>query len=179
MIHDNKLLSSFNSGHWKKGYNPDLIFASESISQLCTEKMGDPIPNTQHRPIICQIEAMVRPNIVPFQRRYNFMKSQWNLFSEDLDSSIDNLEPLPELYESFVEKVKRIFRKHIPRGCRTHHIPGISSEIMDNYNSYINMFKNNPFEEQTRNKGEELTNAIAPEKKKQMARTFRENGHET
>lgn len=69
--------------------------------------MGDPIPNTQHRPIICQIEVAVRPNIVPFQRRYNFMKAKWNLFSEDLDSSIENLEPLPEHYESFVEKVKK------------------------------------------------------------------------
>jgi hypothetical protein len=60
LIHDNKLLPSFNSGCWKKGYNPDLIFVSDSISQLCTKKMGDPIPNTQHRPIICQLEAMIR-----------------------------------------------------------------------------------------------------------------------
>jgi len=36
---------------------------------------------------------------------------------------------------------------------------------MDNYNTYINLFENNPFEEQTRNKGEELTNAIAQEKR--------------
>jgi len=82
------------------------------------------------------------------------MKAQWDLFSEALDSSIDNLEPLPEHYESFVEKVKRMSRKHIPRECRTHHIPGLSSEIMDNYNSYIDMFENNLFEDQTRNKGE-------------------------
>lgn len=165
LIHNNKLPPSFNSDRWKKGYNPDLIFVSDSISQLCTKKMGDPIPNTQHRPIICQIEAAVRPNIVPFQRRYNFMKAKWNLFLEDLDSSIENLEPLLEHYEPFVEKVKYISRKHIPRGCRTHHIPGLSSEIMDNYNTYINLFENNPFEEQTRNKGEELTNAIAQEKR--------------
>ncbi|KAL4100859.1 hypothetical protein QTP88_020888 [Uroleucon formosanum] len=141
LIHDSKLLPSFNSGRWKKGYNPDFIFVSDSISQLCTKKMGDPIPNTQHRPIICQIEAAVRPNIVPFQRRYNFMKAKWNLFSEDLDTSIENLEPLPEHYESFIEKVKYISRKHIPRGCRTHHIPGLSSEIIDNYNTYINLVK--------------------------------------
>lgn len=79
MIHDNRLPSSFNNGHWKKGYNPHRIFGSESISQLCTKNMGDPIPSTQHWPIIWQIEAEVRPNIVPFQKIYDFMKAQWNL----------------------------------------------------------------------------------------------------
>jgi len=43
------------------------------------------------------------------------MKAKWNLFSEDLDSSIENLEPLPEHYESFVEKVKYIPETHTKR----------------------------------------------------------------
>jgi len=143
LIHDNKLLPFFNSGRWKKGYNSDLIFVSESFSQLCTNKLRNSIPNTQHRPIIYQIEDVVRPNTAPFQRRYIFMKAQWSLFSEALDSSIENLEPLPEHYESFVEKVKHMSWKHIPRRCRSHHMLGLSSEIIDNYNSYIDMFENN------------------------------------
>lgn len=85
-------------------------------------------------------------------------------FSEDLYSSIDNLEPLPEFYESFVEKVKCISHKHILGGYRTH-IPGLSSEIMNNYYSYINMLENNFFEKQPKNKGEEFMNAIAQEKR--------------
>jgi len=59
---------------------------------------------------------MVRPNTVLLQKRYNFMKAQWDLFSEALDLSKNNLEPLPEHYESFVEKVKHMSRTHIHVG---------------------------------------------------------------
>ncbi|VVC42657.1 Reverse transcriptase domain, partial [Cinara cedri] len=62
------------------------------------------------------------------------------------------------------KKVKLISPKHIPRGCRTHHIPGLSSETMENYNSYINMFENN-LRRTNQEQREELTNAIAQEKR--------------
>jgi hypothetical protein len=82
------------------------------------------------------------------------MKAKWNLFLEDLDSSIENLEPLPEHYEFFVEKVKYISRKHIPRGCRTHHIPGLSNETLDNYNTYIDLFEITSSNNKPETKGE-------------------------
>lgn len=73
LIHDLKLPSSFNSKRLKRGYNPDNIFVSENIEQLCTKQIAQTI---QHRPIIYEIVTAVRGNEVSFRRRYNFKKAK-------------------------------------------------------------------------------------------------------
>ena len=45
LIHNAKLSKSFNSAIWKKGYNPELIFASSNISNMC-EKFSINTPHT-------------------------------------------------------------------------------------------------------------------------------------
>ena len=51
LIHDAKLQKSINSARWRKGYNPDLIFASSSIDNKCVKSVLNPIPCTPYRPI--------------------------------------------------------------------------------------------------------------------------------
>ena len=47
LIHDAKLPKSFNSARWKKIYNPDLIFASRSIANMCKKSIMDAIPHAR------------------------------------------------------------------------------------------------------------------------------------
>jgi len=76
------------------------------------------MPNTQYRALILSVTEVVRSQTLPFKRWFNFRKAKWENFIETLDKEIWNLDPKPENYEAFVEKVKKISRLHIPRGCR-------------------------------------------------------------
>ena len=46
LIHDPKLGSSFNSGRWRRGYNPDIIFATNRIAGCCNKIVMEPVPRT-------------------------------------------------------------------------------------------------------------------------------------
>ena len=75
LIHDAKLSKSFNSARWKKGYNPDLIFASDSIANMCKKSVMDPILHTQHRPICVSVQPVVTPQPTHFRTRFNLRKA--------------------------------------------------------------------------------------------------------
>ena len=75
LIHDAKLPKSFTSARWKKGYNPNLIFASISIRNMCEKSILDPIPHTQHCPICVTVKPVIVPQPSPFRRRYKLRKA--------------------------------------------------------------------------------------------------------
>ena len=131
LVHDAKHPPSFNSARWKAGYNPDIAFVNQTIGSLCKKGVLDPIPRTQHRPIIVNVHAAVTPTIVPYQRRFNFQKADWISSTNDLENQIYNIIPNPKNYKIFTNLVQNIARKHIPRGCRTRYVPCLNKESLN------------------------------------------------
>ena len=168
LVHDSKLPSSFQSARWKQGYNPDLAVVSDTISDLCKKVVLNPVPQSQHRPIGIQVKAAITPNKVPFKRRFNYKKADWNGFKDELEQNVKTIPPEAVNYNSFAEMVKKSARRHIPRGCRARveYIPGLSDEIAEEYQEYVAMFEADPFSEETSTKGKSVMEHISQERRK-------------
>ena len=52
ITHDSKLQNTFNSGRWKRGYNPALACVSQNIRDICHRRVYDHIPRSQHRHLV-------------------------------------------------------------------------------------------------------------------------------
>ena len=154
---------SFYSARWKKGYNPDLIFASESIANMCKKSVMDHIPHTQHRPICVSVQPVVVPQPTPFRRRFNFRKADWKGYSTELDNSIEDVEPIPSNYNRFVENVRVASRRHIPRGCRTDYVQGLTDESNNLYEAYKQQYSSNPVDNRTMESGNLLLDKMKEE----------------
>ena len=163
LIHNAKLPKSFNSAIWKKGYNPDLIFVSSNISDMCEKSVLDPIPRTQHRPICVTVHPVIVLQPTPFRRRFNMRKAKWDDFSTGFDEAIEEVEPIPENYERFIGLVRVVSRRHIPRGCSTNYIPGLTEESQSLYEAYKKQYSCNPFAEGTLETGNKLIDTIKEE----------------
>lgn len=91
-IHDPKLPPSFDSGRWRKDYDPDIIFASDTVASQCVKEVRRLIPPIQHLPIICKIMIVTKTNEILDMRRYNLKKADWDNFTKDLDSLVTELD---------------------------------------------------------------------------------------
>ncbi len=166
LIHDAKQPKSFNSARWQRGYNPDLSFVSTSISHQSEKLVIEAIPKTQHRPIAIKIKAAVTPQEVPFRRRYNLKKADWRGYAKSLDVGIQNLPPSPDNYDTFVSIVKKASCRNIPRGCRTSYICGLTKETKGLYELYQQKFQSDPFDPETTEAGDKLSEDIAEAQRK-------------
>ena len=164
LIHDPKLPCSFNSGRWRRGYNPDLVFVTDRISQMSVKDIGDPIPSSQHRPVTLKVLGAVRPVIAQFKRRFNFKsfkRAQWESFATGIDARIADLSEILEHYDDFIRMVGFVSRRTIPRGCRVNYIPGLSQAASSRLSYYGERYAVDPFSEETLDAGEDLLQDIA------------------
>ena len=99
LIHALKQPSSFNSQRHKRGYNPDLLFASQEIAPNFNKITLDAVSRSQHRPIALKISPLISPKNTYFKCRFNFGKANWKGFKAESDSVILRLKPKPENYD--------------------------------------------------------------------------------
>ena len=165
-IYDTKRLKFFNSARWKKGYNPDLIFASSRIDNMCEKSILNPITSTQHRPICATVNPVHASRPTAFRRRFNPRKANWSAYATDIDILIDEVDPTPENYDMFVEAIRVTSRKHIPMGCRRHYISGLSEERKNLYEAYKKQYMSNPFDSTILDTDNELISNMAAENKR-------------
>ena len=150
----------------RKCYNPDLIFTSGSIANMCKKSMMDPIPHTQYHPICVSAHPVIIPQTIPFRRRFNFMKADWNGYSTELDKLIEDVEHIPANYKCFIESVRVAFIRHIPRGCRTEYVPGLTDESKSIYEAYKCKYSSSHFDDDTIESGNTLIDKMTEEKRK-------------
>ena len=89
-------------------------------------------------------------------------------FSTHLDTRIYicDIDPSPENYDRFVKVVHATARKHIPRGCRKNYVPGLTTDLAEQYNEYIQLYEQDPFAAATTTAGDELAQALTVEQRK-------------
>ncbi len=98
IVYDAKHPATFQSARWRRGYNPDLALISTRHYQNIEKSVGDPIPRTQHRPIVITIRPVIKPQITNLKQRFNFRKTNWGGFASELEAKLSKIPPTPDQY---------------------------------------------------------------------------------
>ena len=93
-------------------------------------------------------------------------KADWEGFAKFVDIGITNMVPTPDNYGYFVDLIKEASRQNIPRGCRTNYICGLTDEAKELYEDYKMQFENDPFNSETIETGNILSDEIAEAQQK-------------
>ena len=88
------------------------------------------------------------------------------IVNDPLDTRICDIDPSPENYDRFVKVVHSTARKHIPRGCRNNYVPGLTTDLAEQYNEYIQLYEQDPLSADTITAGDELAHALTVEQRK-------------
>ncbi|KAK3890528.1 hypothetical protein Pcinc_005502 [Petrolisthes cinctipes] len=136
--------------------NPDLAFISARHTLNIDIAVGDPIPRTQHWPLIIDVRPVVRPYETHNKPRFNYRKANWEDFTSDLEIAITSIPAVAEEYDRFQALVWTTAKRNIPRRRRKTYIPGLTAPAKDLDKEYIQAFNEDPFAEDTLQLGEDL-----------------------
>ena len=149
-------------GILRKGSKAQLV----KSSGCCNRIVMEPVPRSQHRPIGVQVNAAITVQTVPFRRRVNPKKANWEQYAYQLDAAVENIPATAECYDQFVNALRKVARKNIPRGCRRNYVTGLTPESIELIEEYREKCEDAPFADSTITLGEELMSAISEKRRK-------------
>ena len=82
------------------------------------------------------MNAAITVQTVPFRRRFNLKKANWEQYAYQLDAAVENIPATAECYDQFVNALRKVARKNIPRGCRRNYVPGLTPESIQLIEEY-------------------------------------------
>ena len=79
---------------------------------------------------------------------------------------MENIPATAECYDQFVNALRKVARKNIPRGGRRNYVPGRTPESIELIEEYREKYEDDPFADSTITLGEEPMSAISEERRK-------------
>ena len=158
------------AGWWTTSGNIGLppLARVMGVGRQQQQSVLDPIPHTQHRPICVTANLIIVPQPTTSRRRFNLQKANWDGVSTEFDAAIEEVNSIPENYGRFIELLRVVSRRHIPRGCRSNYIPGLREESKSIYEAYKRQYSSNPFGEVTLETGAKIIDTMEDLKRKKM-----------
>ena len=169
--HPSMMLNCRNPSTVRDGRNATTQISSLHLetSRTCVRSQPWTISLSLHNPICVSAHPVMVPQTIPVRRRFNFMKADWNGYTAELDKLIEDVEPIPANYKCFVDSVRAVSRRHIPRGCRTEYVPRLTEESKSLYEANKCKYSSSPFDDGTIESGNTLINKITKKKRKRWA----------
>ena len=152
--------------HWR-GYNPDIIFATNQIAGCCNKIVMEPVPRSEYRPIGVRklMQSYHRANrtfpatIQPEEGKLGAVRISARCSRREHPATA-------ECYDQFVNALRKVARKNIPRGCRRNYVPGLTPESTELIEEYREKYEDDPFADNTITLGEELMSTISEQCRK-------------
>ena len=110
--------------------------------------------------------AAITMQTVPFRRRFNLKKANWEQYAYKLDAAVENIPATAECCDQFVNALRKVARKNIPRWCRRNYVPGLTPESIEMIEEFREKYEDDPFADSTITLGEELMSGISEERRK-------------